>query len=116
MKAFWLSFGDPQTGENLGAAVVEGDNFMSAVKNAQFMGCNPGGEVIGYEVKPDTKGTIPRHLWWKLRNAEEWAAAGVKIGNIDQKDRANLRCEACERGLDKPPHGHTDLHNPHGGH
>lgn len=83
MKTFWLSFCDPDkpVGERfMGVAVVDVEGweadeafmdvflrFPNAQQNAEWIaaatqkarreGCNPGGEVIGYELPPDHPNT-----------------------------------------------------------
>lgn len=51
----WLSFADPHLDEGeqfLGVAIVPGANVVQAAVHASMLGCNPGGEVIGYPI-PD---------------------------------------------------------------
>ncbi len=43
-ELWWLSFSDD---EFLGAAIVEGVNFMTAVMKTHALGINPGGQVLG---------------------------------------------------------------------
>lgn len=52
---WWLSFADgnlPEGEQFLGVAIVPGGGIMEAVLNAKFLGCNPGGEVMGIQI-PD---------------------------------------------------------------
>lgn len=51
-----MSFADPERpcGEQaLGIAVVEADDGGEAVQRAWELDCNPGGEVLGYELPDD---------------------------------------------------------------
>lgn len=52
MNRFWLSFADPQTGDNIGVNVVDAPDFMSAVHKSHELGINPGGEVLGSQIDP----------------------------------------------------------------
>jgi hypothetical protein len=46
MKWYWLSFANPDTGENLGCCNVEAETEFLAVKKTHILGINPGGEVM----------------------------------------------------------------------
>jgi hypothetical protein len=48
MTLYWLSFSKGET--FAGVCVVEGSCFLDAVKESHRLGCNPGGQVAGYEV------------------------------------------------------------------
>lgn len=51
LQWWWLSFADPARpvgDEFLGVAIVPGVDFMHAIEGAHLLGCNPGGEVLGY--------------------------------------------------------------------
>lgn len=51
---WWLSFVDPHKPPGhrfLGVVILAGENFGEAVRNAWTLGCNPGGEVKGYQVE-----------------------------------------------------------------
>ena len=53
MKKFWLSFCDPKKEKGsqfLGVSIVDAVSFIQAVEIARFLGCNPGGEVQGFEI------------------------------------------------------------------
>ncbi len=53
MTQYWLSFADPDKPRGtqfLGVAIVEELDFIGAIKRAHALGCNPGGEVLGYTV------------------------------------------------------------------
>ena len=48
---WWLSFADPTlpVGQQfLGVAIVPAPSFLAAVTVAHQLGCNPGGEVMGF--------------------------------------------------------------------
>ena len=50
---WWLSFCDPRRPRGkkfVGACIVEGRNIAEAARTAWAMGCNPGGEIMGYEL------------------------------------------------------------------
>ena len=65
---FWLSFADPtrpKGSQFLGALIIEAQSFHHAVQLAHTQGVNPGGEVQGLPVEPQTAALIdPR---WKDR-------------------------------------------------
>jgi len=47
---YWLSFCDPDRPagpEFLGVCIIAVDDFLSAVRYAHCLNCNPGGEVFG---------------------------------------------------------------------
>jgi hypothetical protein len=53
---WWLSFCDPAKppGEQfLGVCLVEADNYPSAIRRAWREGCNPGGEINGFDLPLD---------------------------------------------------------------
>jgi hypothetical protein len=53
MGLWWLSFCDPAKpkGEQfLGVALVEADDLPSATRRAWREGCNPGGEIAGFDL------------------------------------------------------------------
>lgn len=52
MNRFWLSFADPETGDNLGVNVVDALDFMDAIHKTHDLGINPGGQVLGGEIDP----------------------------------------------------------------
>lgn len=53
---FWLSFCDgdrPEGDQFLGAAIIpDCVNLVDAMQQAYAHGCNPGGEIAGYELPP----------------------------------------------------------------
>ena len=56
MGLWWLSFCDPAkpSGEQfLGVALVEADDLPSATRRAWREGCNPGGEIAGFDLPLD---------------------------------------------------------------
>jgi hypothetical protein len=56
VSTWWLSFVDPELPRgrrNLGVALVEGENILAAIPEAHRLGCNPGGEVLGFLVPED---------------------------------------------------------------
>jgi hypothetical protein len=46
----WLSFVDDTTGKNLGVAIVEAEDIISAVIKAHILGINPGGQVADFQI------------------------------------------------------------------
>lgn len=78
----WLSFCDPDRPKGtqfLGAAIVEGENFLVAVMNAHALGCNPGGEVQGHTVAACVAPLIRAHWIGRLLTREECAALDDEV-------------------------------------
>jgi hypothetical protein len=56
MGLWWLSFVDPKRPEGegfLGVALIEADDYPSAIRRAWREGCNPGGEINGFDLPLD---------------------------------------------------------------
>ena len=52
-KWWWLSFCDerrPRGDRFLGVCIVQGDELADAIQEAWRLGCNPGGEVLGFPI------------------------------------------------------------------
>lgn len=67
----WLSFCDPDLPKGtqfLGIAIIEAPCFELAVPISHLEGCNPGGEIAGYEIgdKP-----VPEKYLHRLLNKKE---------------------------------------------
>ena len=74
MNTWWLSFCDPNLPEGSrfqGACIVPGNDLLEAVHNAHLLGCNPGGEVVGVEVPPETAPHIGDKWRHRLLTDEE---------------------------------------------
>lgn len=57
VKLWWLSFCDPYKpagSQFLGACLVRAPDMIAAITRAHALGINPGGEVQGLEVPPQT--------------------------------------------------------------
>ena len=80
---WWLSFADPERPEGqqfLGVAVVEAPEFLMATLMARMHGCNPGGEVQGYEVPDDYSGPpLPMN---QLLSKADLEALGHKLRTV----------------------------------
>ncbi|MGI5216223.1 hypothetical protein [Nocardia sp. CA-290969] len=61
---WWLSFVDPAKAPPLeeqvpggasflGVCIVPGENLTQAVSTSWFLGCNPGGELLGIPIRPE---------------------------------------------------------------
>lgn len=77
MGLWWLSFVDPQAPEGarfLGVCIVEGDNIAQAMSTAWFMACNPGGDIMGYDVSDIP---IPTKYRRRLLTKEEAEAVPI---------------------------------------
>ena len=59
-KSIWyLSFADDDNGGNLGIVIVDdARDIADASRMAHAAGCNPGGEVFGWEISPDSLARI----------------------------------------------------------
>jgi hypothetical protein len=56
MRLFWLSFSG---GTKNGIAIIEAEDFLSAVFISHVRDCNPGGEIAGFEMTPEALDAIP---------------------------------------------------------
>jgi hypothetical protein len=59
LQRWWLSFADPDTGDNLGVTIVDAMGLEDAVCQAHAIAANPGGQVLGLTlddpfIVPDT--------------------------------------------------------------
>lgn len=63
MSYWWLSFCDPKRPRGtqfLGACLVEADSMPEALSASWSHKCNPGGEVLAYEVPAQYQHNIQR--------------------------------------------------------
>lgn len=82
MKVWWLSFADDKTGKSLGVALVETDDNQDigeAIQLAWMFGCNPGGEVMGWQLPAEAVTGIPR---WELIRPESFDEFNLKAEKI----------------------------------
>jgi hypothetical protein len=85
MQTFWLSFCDrelPEGSQFLGACVVEvedGGRIDAAANEARKLGINPGGEVLGFVVDPETAKIFPARWRNKLLNKDDCAEMDEEI-------------------------------------
>lgn len=91
MNWFWLSFADgslPKGSQFLGACIVgQASNFGGAVLLAHSLGCNPGGQVVGFPILPEVEPKIPASYRERLltrAEAEELdrIVRGVDVGEV----------------------------------
>jgi hypothetical protein len=71
---WWLSFVDPDRQEGdrfLGGCVVRARGLVDASRAAWTAGCNPGGEMAGYEMPREHRDMIKPADIGKLMNREE---------------------------------------------
>jgi len=74
---FWLSFCDasrPEGEKFLGACLVSAGDVTAAAAEASARGINPGGEVLGVMVEPDSAKIIPATWMNRLLSREECGA------------------------------------------
>lgn len=79
-RLWWLSFADPNLPRGmqfLGACVVYGFDVATAARSAHIAGCNPGGEVCGWEIPKSLADAIP--LKWRERL--------MQVSDIERMDR-----------------------------
>lgn len=77
---WWLSFaGDDGW---LGGCVVEGANVMAACERAWEIGCNPGGDVLGFSLDEKNAAVFPEALRGRLLQAAELDEAGLDLATI----------------------------------
>ena len=83
-EAVWyLSFADDDSGGFLGAVIIKARSFLEAVDKTHMLGINPGGEVVGGELR-DGLEIAPRCmnvLLTKERLEQEFGGL-VRIGEI----------------------------------
>ncbi len=60
LRWWWLSFADDDKGGFLGAAIVQARGFTSAVQQAHLLHINPGGQVAGWEIAPESDALTER--------------------------------------------------------
>lgn len=115
MRAFWLSFVDPDSEQNRGVCVVEvsdeevaaakadidarfprhapgAESDAAALAKAHALGCNPGGEVASWEMPPDWRAHMPGIEPGKLFSREDLARHAVDVTTLgdDEIDRLGL--------------------------
>jgi hypothetical protein len=91
---WWLSFVD-RTEDNsvachLGVTIVtcHGDDIGRAVQEAWDYHCNPGGEVLGLQLKDIPVHSIPRNLTYRLlTDPGEIAEAQIAIDTMEPEVR-----------------------------
>lgn len=72
LQWWWLSFADPSLPEGsqfLGVAIVQAVGFLSAVREARSRGCNPGGQVQGFDFPNNL--TLPPRFTNRLLSKQE---------------------------------------------
>lgn len=94
-RKWYLSFASP--GKFLGACVVEADGFIEAVDEANHLGINPGGEVLGWDVTDFPAPPFPMN---ELLTIEQLGRA-KKLGEMSNEDaravtrHAQMICDSC---------------------
>lgn len=81
MTLVWMSFCDgsrPKGSQFLGACVVDANSMEGAIRAAWSAGCNPGGEVVAFVIKPVEGLPVGR-----LMNKVDATAWGEKIEPAD---------------------------------
>lgn len=77
MGLWWLSFCDPDKPQGsafLGVCIIEGDTIAEAMAASWVMHCNPGGEIMGYDVSDVS---IPTKYRRRLLTKEEAQAIPI---------------------------------------
>lgn len=73
---FYLSFANETSW--LGGCFVPGHDIVRATFYAHHLGCNPGGEVLGFEVPEDV--VIPKHWQGRLLSKDELVTMVHELG------------------------------------
>lgn len=82
---FWLSFCDLtlEPGKQfLGVSLVEvnaGDTVVEATRIAWQTGCNPGGQVAGFDKGTDFEPQVPRNTLLSVADLESYGVIGRRI-------------------------------------
>lgn len=74
---WWLSFADgslPAGEQFLGVAIVPGGGVMEAALNARLLGCNPGGQVLGTQIRGEL---VPEKYRNRLLSKQELEEEGL---------------------------------------
>ena len=107
---WWLSFADPHLPKGqqfLGVAIVEAPDFIFACRLAKTLGCNPGGEVRGWEVPDSYEGPPPLPLN-RLMSKSEMEALGhdmVTLDELEEERGAEIVDDGCAMcGKHNPEH------------
>lgn len=95
MKFFWLSFATDAC--SLGCILAEAEDFDLAVEGCSIRKCNPGGEVVGWEIPAEVVKRHGRFELWKLYSREDIAridgAEPIKgTAGVDA-----ILCETCNK-------------------
>jgi hypothetical protein len=109
----WLSFADPSRPKGshfIGACVVVGEDFASAMAEANRLGCNPGGEVMGVDVgyEPHDPSCVGRLFLGKegadelarLLDGPERYAGIIQKGELEERGvdvEGNISGSSCAR-------------------
>lgn len=91
---WWLSFADPElpAGQQfLGVAIVQAPDFVMAARVAKTYGCNPGGEVRGWEIPDDYDG--PELPLNRLLTKDEMTTLGLEPVSLAEMEEEGLEVE-----------------------
>ena len=85
MTLWWLSFADdekPEGTQFLGVVIAEEDDFIGAVQECHARSCNPGGQVVGWEIanQKEVEGW-PR---WTLLSRKELEDKGALVKSLNE--------------------------------
>lgn len=84
-RAYWVSFTDMGTHENMGACICTARSREEAAGELKARGLIPdppsgqdvGIFMVGLPEKLMDKLVCPRKYWWKTRTAQEWESCGA---------------------------------------
>lgn len=96
---FYMSFCDvtkPKGQQFLGAATVQGDDEMDAVKNSWVLGINPGGEIAIVALGKIDQNTMPETGKKYLNKFVPREIVMGEIGDADEPHDAVI-CQCCNR-------------------
>jgi hypothetical protein len=87
MSWYYLSFASPTA--FLGACVVEADDAANAVDVATERGCNPGGEIMMFDVTAEGPRNYPQYTLMSREDMErcDGGRRGKTIGELEAEGR-----------------------------
>lgn len=74
MALMWLSFCDdekPKGSQFLGVIIIKASDVVDAVAKSHFLGINPGGEILAYELSDEASAEIPENFRNRLLSKDE---------------------------------------------
>lgn len=86
---WWLSFASEDG--FLGVCIVQGGGMMAAHMQACMLGCNPGGQIVGFEAPPAALAKIPDSMRNRLLTREEAESLqGKSMCDMTEEELGNV--------------------------